>query len=329
MKGICIGVPGGEDHPVFLRVIEEGLAKHGFDTLVLLIRYAFPFKSHPGVAEPNCLTATQFRDIALACRRTGIRLIPKMNLMGHQSGKERGTEAGLLRAYPHFDETPDLDSVRYCRSLCPRHPEVLPVVCDLIDEMIDLFEADAFHVGCDEVFEIGHCPRCRNVPHAELFADWIVGLYDHIVGRRKAEMLMWADRLLDAATTGYGEWEASMNATHPAVDLIPSDIICCDWHYTMREDYPSVPFLTGKGFRTVVCPWRNVEATNALLAYAGTVRSEKLSGVLQTSWCDSGDLSRAILGEAPFGAATSGAAANEVAFEVADSMMAVSASALR
>lgn len=209
--------------------------------------------------------------------------------------------------------------MRYCRSLCPRHPEVLPVVCDLIDEMIDLLEADAFHVGCDEVFEIGHCPRCRDVPNAELFADWIVGLHEHIVGKRKIEMLMWADRLFDGEATGYGEWEASMNATHPAVDLIPKDIVCCDWNYTVRDQYPSVPFLTGKGFRTVVCPWRDLEATNALLAYAGTVRADRLVGVLQTSWCDSGELSRTMLG----------AAASGVAYEVADSTRAVGASSLR
>jgi N-acetyl-beta-hexosaminidase len=85
--------------------------------------------------------------------------------------------------------------VRYCRSLCPRHPKVKQVVCDLIDEMLDAFGADAFHVGCDEVFEIGHCPRCKGIANAVLFADWINTLYGHIVGKRKAEMLMWSDRL--------------------------------------------------------------------------------------------------------------------------------------
>ncbi len=297
MKGVCLGVPKPEDHSIFLRVIEDELPPRGFDTLVLLIRYAFPFRSHPDVSVPGGLTLDGFRQIADACRQNEIRLIPKMNLLGHQSGTERGTEDGLLRAYPQFDETPDLDSVRYCRSLCPRHPDVGNVVCELIDEMIDAFQADAFHVGCDEVFEIGHCPRCRETSNAELFAEWIIGLHDHIVGRRGIEMLMWSDRLLDGKATGYGEWEASLNDTDAALDMIPRDIICCDWHYTKRPDYPSIPLLTGKGFRTVVCPWRDVDATNALLAAAEAERSARLLGILQTSWCDSGELCRAILQE--------------------------------
>ena len=297
MKGVCLGVPKPEDLSIFLRVIESELPPRGFDTLVLLIRYAFPFRSHPDVSVPGGISLDGFRQIADACRQSGIRLIPKMNLLGHQSGRERGTEDGLLQAYPQFDETPDLDSVRYCRSLCPRHPDVKDVVRDLIDEMIGAFRADAFHVGCDEVFEIGHCPRCRGASNAELFAEWIIGLHEHIVGRQGAEMLMWGDRLLDGQATGYGEWEASLNDTHAAADMIPTDIICCDWHYTKRPDYPSIPLLTGRGFRTVVSPWRDVEATRALLAAAEEAQSDRLMGVLQTSWCDSGEVCRAILNE--------------------------------
>lgn len=301
MKGICLGVPKKEDYPVFLRAVEEILPATGYDTLVLLARYQFQFCHRPGVATTNALTPTQAKEIAALCRRKKIRLIPKMNLLGHQSGKERGTEDGLLKAYPEFDETPDLDAVRYCRSLCPRHPEVKRVVCDLIDEMVEAFGADGFHIGCDEVFEIGHCPRCKGASNAVLFADWINTLHGHIVGKRGIEMLMWSDRLLDGQATGFGEWEASMNGTFPAVDMIPNDIICCDWHYGDRPEYPSVPYLTGKGFRTVVCPWREVKATQALLAFAEKVRSDKMLGVLQTSWCNSGNVCRALLGEAVSG----------------------------
>ena len=89
-----------------------------------------------------------------------------------------------------------------------------------------------------------------------------------------------------------------MNDTFPAVDMIPKDIICCDWHYEERPDYPSVPYLTGKGFRIVVCPWREVKATKALLTFAGKERSDRMLGVLQTSWCNSGNVCRALLGEA-------------------------------
>ena len=301
MKGLCLGVPKKEDYQLFLRTVEEVLPAGGYDTLVLLVRYNFQFRRHPEVATSNALDLAQAKEIAALCRRNKIRLIPKMNLLGHQSGKERGTEDGLLKAHPEFDETPDLEAVRYCRSLCPRHPEVKRVVCDLIDEMLAAFGADALHVGCDEVFEIGHCPRCKGASNAQLFADWINTLHEHIAGKSGVEMLMWSDRLLDGHSTGYGEWEAAMNGTFPAVDMIPKDIVCCDWHYGAGPEYPSVPYLTGKGFRTVVCPWRTAQATQALLDFAWKMRSDKVLGVLQTTWCNSGNLCRALRGEAVSG----------------------------
>jgi hypothetical protein len=291
-RGFCLGVPKQKDLDIFKRLIAEVLPLYNCNTVVLLTRYRYEFRSHPEVADRGALTPEQAAEIAMLCKQNGIRIIPKMNLLGHQSGKSKGSESGLLRAYPEFDETPDLPDVRYCRSLCPRHPQVKEVVFDLADELIDAFQADAIHVGLDEVFEIGKCPRCKDTSNAELFAEWVNALHSHLVDEKQVEMLMWGDRLLDSNTTGYSGWDASANDTWPAVDMIPKDILICDWHYGERDSYPSVPFFADKGFRSVVCPWKELKATQSLLRYASSNRTEKLLGVLQTSWCDSGMVAR-------------------------------------
>jgi len=291
-RGVCLGVPKQKDMEVFERLIAEVLPSYKCNTLVLLTRYRYQFESHPQVADREPLTPAQAAEIGTLCRQNNVRIIPKMNLLGHQSGRSEGSELGLLRAYPEFDETPDLPEVRYCRSICPRHPQVKEVVFDLADELIDAFEADAIHVGLDEVFEIGKCPRCKGTPNSELFAEWVNDLHRHLVDEKKVEMLMWGDRLLDSDSTGYGEWEASANDTWAMIDSIPKDIIMCDWHYGERDSYTSIPFFASKGLRLVVCPWRNLKATEALLRYASDNRTEKLLGVLQTSWCDSGMVAR-------------------------------------
>ncbi len=295
-RGFCLGVPEPEDYDVFKRLVAEVLPEQGCNTLVLLTRYAYQFRSHPEVAEPNGLSADQAAELAQLCRAGGVRLIPKMNLFGHQSGKKRGTELGLLRSHPELDETPDQDEVRYCRSLCPRHPDVKGIVFDLADELVEAFGADAIHVGLDEVFEIGLCPRCRTSSPEEIFAEWVNALHDHFVGERELEMLMWGDRFLDGEATGYGEWEASRNRTAGAIDKVPTDILICDWHYGKRDDYPSIDIFTGKGFRTVVCPWKDVEAAEALVGFMvehrGRKSNDKMLGVLATSWCSSGEVAR-------------------------------------
>ncbi len=112
-RGFCLGVPGGEDYDIFKRLVAEVLPEHGCNTLVLLTRYAYRFKSHPEVAEPNGLSADQASELAQLCRANGVRLIPKMNLFGHQSEKKRGTELGLVRSHPELHDTPDQAEVRY------------------------------------------------------------------------------------------------------------------------------------------------------------------------------------------------------------------------
>jgi len=298
VRGLCLGVPQPNDLDTLETLIADVLPSYGCNTLVLLIRYRYQFERYPTVADQPALTSTQAARLTQLCREHGIRLIPKMNLFGHQSERTRGSELGLLRAFPEFDETPDLEAVRYCRSLCPRHPQVSKVVFALIDELIDAFEADAIHVGLDEVFEIGRCPRCRGIANARLFADWVNALHGHIVGKRGIEMWMWGDRLLDAEGTGYGEWEASANQTWPAVDAIPHDIVICDWHYEERENgYPSLSWFTEKGFRVLACPWRNTRAADLFLNNAVALNTDKMLGVLSTSWCDPGALARYLCGD--------------------------------
>jgi hypothetical protein len=108
--------------------------------------------------------------------------------------------------------------------------------------------------------------------------------HQHLVGERKVEMWMWGDRLLDDQVMGYGEWEAARNGTHPAIELIPKEILICDWHYELRESYPSVPFFQTQGFRVLPGGWRNAQAVAALIDYAQKHQAGQMLGYLCTTW---------------------------------------------
>jgi hypothetical protein len=54
--------------------------------------------------------------------------------------------------------------------------------------------------------------------------------------------------------TGLGMWEASYNNTARAIDLIPKDVMICDWHYE-RPDQSPVLFAM-KGLQVVTCTYR-------------------------------------------------------------------------
>lgn len=300
-RGIHVMAPDGRQLPLVQRAIVEQFAPRGVNLLLFEVNYRFAWRTHPELAEAGAITREQARELATVCQSNHIRLVPLFNCLGHQSWAAR--TAPLLAKHPEFDETPLIPADNrgiYCRSWCPQHPHVNEVVFALMDELLDAFAADALHVGLDEVFLIGHaqCERCHGQDPAKLFAGAVNDYHCHLVGKRKVEMMLWGDRLLDDATMNYGEWEASRNGTAGALALIPKDIIICDWHYEPRTEYPSVPFFQQQGFRVLPSSWRNRDAALALLDYARAQNRGKVIGHLCTTWAGADEMARAFLGDA-------------------------------
>jgi len=305
IRGLHLGVPAKKDLGPALEFIREVLPKEGVNTLMLEFDYNYDFRSRTEFADPSAPDKEDVQQIVKACRAAGIELIPQINCLGHQSwAKHNGR---LLDKHPEFDETPGKfpgNEGIYCRSYCPLHPEVHRVLFDLIDELAGACEAKSFHVGMDEVFILADpdCPRCHGKTAAVLFAGEVNTLHAHLkeTGRR---MWMWGDRFLDGKSTGLGKWEASENGTHSAVDLVPRDIVICDWHYDQAAETPR--FFANKAFEVVVCPWRKTEVALAELAHIRTIRAQvdpnvarRALGVVQTTWCGLAPFVKAYKGQA-------------------------------
>jgi Glycosyl hydrolase family 20, catalytic domain len=302
VRGFCIAAPRPADLNRFITFIDQELAPRGVNTLVLRVDYNYQFKSHPELSDKHALSQDEVKKLVAVCRKDNIHLIPQINLLGHQSGgKSLGS---LLAHYPEFDETPwvkmpedykwpNADRL-YCKSYCPLHPKVHEVVFGVMDEVCDAFEADAFHAGMDEVFYIGEskCPRCGGKDKAELFAGEVTALHDHLQTKGR-HLWIWSDRLLDGTANGLGEWEASTNGTSRAIDLIPKDVMLCDWHY--EADVPTAPYLAMKGFHVVTCPWKSsqlaVWQTQDMAHWRSRSPEEmrgRFEGVMQTVWSGAG-----------------------------------------
>ena len=299
IRGICLSRPKNEETGLFIRFIDEWLAPRKCNLLVLLTRYAYEFESRPECASPGAISKENIILIREACKRNNIKFIPKMNLMGHQSEKTKDSMDGLLKGHPEFDETPDTDEVFYCRSLCPSHPDIKPVIFDLIDELIEVCGSDGIHIGMDEVFDIGLCERCKSTGKstADIFADWVNAIAAHLRENGK-RAYMWGDRLL-SSRTGYGTWEASGNGTEGAINKIAKDIIICDWHYEDLDAYVSVDIFQSHGFDFLVCPWRYKNNAVKFLEYAEKHGGDNLKGFMATTWHGSGAIAKHILGVEP------------------------------
>ncbi|MCK5704216.1 MAG: family 20 glycosylhydrolase [Cyclobacteriaceae bacterium] len=301
VRGLCMSAPTTEGVDKFVNFINDELVPMKVNTLVILIDYKYEYKSHPELAGENVLSKGDVKKIVKACKAGGIRIIPQINLLGHQSWFQ---DVGLLlKAYPEFNETPHVPTGDgsgdliwpnewglYCLSYCPLHPEVHDVVFDVVDEIVEVFETDAFHAGMDEVFYLGDdkCPRCSGRDKAELFAGEVTAIRNHLA-ENKIELWIWGDRLLDGKTTGIGLWEASYNNSHRAIDMIPKDVVINDWHYE-RPD-PTAAYFALKGFKVITCPWRFPDVTKVQLQmmvdfkkYATPEVKDNYQGMLHTTW---------------------------------------------
>lgn len=297
-RGICIAAPETGQVDRFIKFIDEELAPREVNTLILRVDYNHQYKSHPELNDSSVLSMEEVKKMVSICAKHNIKLIPQINLLGHQSWHSR--LEGLLRVYPEFDETPHVqlpeeykwpnEDGLYCKSYCPLHPDVHKIVFELIDEITDAYETDAFHAGMDEVFYIGDdkCKRCSGRDKAELFAGEVTKIRNHLAASGK-ELWIWGDRLIDGKATGIGMWEASMNNTHRAIDMIPKDVFICDWHYE-RVDPTAVLFAL-KGFKVATCPWRNGDLAVKQLDMMVDLRKnatnavkDNYQGMIQTVW---------------------------------------------
>jgi hypothetical protein len=298
VRGFCIDAPRPSGVDSFVRFVHEELAPRKVNTLFILVDYHYQFKSHPELTDTLALSNAEVKKIVRVCAEHHIRIIPQINMLGHQGWEEHPGK--LLQVYPQFDETPwvknpehyvwpNADNL-YCRSYCPLYPGIHDVLFAVIDELCDAFESTAFHAGMDEVFYLGEskCPRCGGRDPAVLFAGEVQAIHDHLAQKGR-ELWIWGDRLIDGKTTGIGMWEGSYDNTYRAVDLIPKDVVICDWHYE-RPDQTAVYFAM-KGFRVVTCPWRmsqtGVTQVDDMVRFRNASTAEmkpRFLGIVETTW---------------------------------------------
>ncbi|MGH2645764.1 MAG: family 20 glycosylhydrolase, partial [Chitinophagaceae bacterium] len=160
IRGFSITAPLHSEVDSFVTFIRDALVPRHVNTLILLVDYKYQYKSHPELVDSGAMSERDARKIVKVCKENGIKIVPEIDLLGHQSWA--GTLNKLLTVYPQFDETPwvkmpehyvwpNPDNL-YCKSYCPESPGLHKIIFSLINELCNAFETNDFHAGMDEVF---------------------------------------------------------------------------------------------------------------------------------------------------------------------------------
>ena len=98
VRGFCIGAPRPATVDSFVQFINGELASCKVNTLMIRIDYAYQYESHPELRDSIALSKEDMKKIVGACRQNHIRIIPQINLLGHQSWANHPNK--LLQVYP-------------------------------------------------------------------------------------------------------------------------------------------------------------------------------------------------------------------------------------
>ncbi len=165
-------------------------------------------EGHDGVPVSGFYTQEEAREVVAYAAARGIEVIPEIDLPGHMkaalaSYPELGCTGG---PYEVACEYGVLDDV-----LCAGRDQTLQFVCDVLDEVMDIFPSRYIHLGGDECPKVRWeaCPRCQAKISSlglkgrgkrtgeELLQSWFmdqVSAYVEAHGRRS---IAWNDVLVD------------------------------------------------------------------------------------------------------------------------------------
>jgi len=253
----------------------------GFNAVILLIGYndnGVKLNSYPVVTMKRWSRDSLFL-LASRAKKLGLVVIPGVPLLTHQEILFRGSHPEMMFNRETYD---------------PRNKQVYKIVFGILDEVIELLNPPAIHIGHDEVLKkisVRHRPKwmkaeiVETMLPADLFLQDVVSIHNYLK-QRGLETLMWGDMLLSSDEFPMVKKYDACNGDDPGYGKelrrkIPKDIIINDWHYSRYSEYPSIDVFKAEGFRVLGATFDNRAGIRNFSAYA---KKHGADGMIATTW---------------------------------------------
>ena len=260
----------------------------GYQELYLHLEDAVHYPSLPGIGRDDAYSFEQLGELVLNAAKAGIGVVPIINLLGHTQ---------YLIKHPDFRDLNELrdENGRPLEKgqICPLHPRMMEVAETLLRDMAPYCTTGKVHVGLDESFHLGKCPRCREEVTR-------IGLAAHFAGH-----VQRLNELCKKHNLQLGLWADMLYFVPEAIPLLPAGIIAYDWYYYPFRKLPRVELynfaerdlatpLKKKGIQYYGCPMNGAfryepmpvfgERLANLRSWWRRCAEVKAEGFLVTSW---------------------------------------------
>lgn len=201
----------------------------------LLVEYEDYVKldRHPSLAVSSALTKQQVREWVTAASDYGISIVPLVQTLGHWQYVLRNP------AYSELQEKPGEPSEG-----CSSNPKTWELAKDFLEEIMELHPRAPFiHVGLDETFHIGTCPRCveklAGRSRVMLYVEWVNRIC-RLVREKGFTPIVWGDVI-------------GNELDHGIAPLLDQNAVYVDWGYT--ETGPTSPWMRAFKGRRISRSW--------------------------------------------------------------------------
>jgi len=185
------------------------LADLGYNTIIWEVENNIKWETCPECVSPDAFTKEEFKEILAWSRKLGLEPIPLLQTIGHCEYVLKN------KKYEPLKELPDrIDQY------CPRNPEVVPFLQKWIHEYLDVFgDVKFFHLGADEAYSLGKCPRCSAYAEEHSLSDLFISHMNAMTQpliEKGIRPVIWGDMILH----------------HPeALDKLSKKVVIFDWLY--------------------------------------------------------------------------------------------------
>ena len=189
-------------------------AANGYTALLLYLEGGVRTASFAFADPERSYAPEEMARVVKQAAARGLKVIPALNTLGHCELFLRHPQLAGLSEQRELPETEER------HELCPSDPEVAKFLERYLTEIAAIFPAPELHVGCDEVFRLASCPRCR----ARLAA-----------GESRAEIFAAHLQLLHRICRKLGKrmviWDDMADFFPELLELLPAEIVRVFWEY--------------------------------------------------------------------------------------------------
>ncbi|XP_068717572.1 hexosaminidase D-like isoform X1 [Montipora capricornis] len=186
-KLVHLDLKGAPPRMDYLIKILGDFKKWGASGVLLEYEDMFPYKEKFEVLQgQKPYSQGEIKQFLEAASEAELMVIPLVQTFGHLEFVLKQKEFSHLRETEHFTN-----------SLCPNNKESVPMVLELIDQVLELHpDAKWFHIGGDEVWNLKTCPVCMKDTRnkSELFVHHMTPILKHL-RNKDVTPIMWDDMM--------------------------------------------------------------------------------------------------------------------------------------